>query len=133
MCAPTGHPNHTHTSVVLNRSAHTHSLNPEAECSVRTPFHRARTATDLARPFFDKSWFEGRPYLASICHALKHVHRLGPKKCSHTHMFLSETGAPALLRCQWHFASVLPALGAPSRTVSVMPSTLPMFQALARP
>jgi len=29
-------------------------------------------------------------------------------------MILSETGAPALLRCQWHFASVLPALSAPS-------------------
>ena len=28
----------------------------------------------------------------------------------HPHMFLSETGAPALLRCHWHFVPVLPAL-----------------------
>lgn len=45
----------------------------------------------------------------------KHVrNRLGPKKRLHAHILLSETGAPALLRCQWHFASVLPALSAPS-------------------
>ena len=31
-------PRHSHTPVVLNRSAHTHSLNPKAECGVRTSF-----------------------------------------------------------------------------------------------